>query len=138
MYIELWSCHSNQPLFLVDPWGGSTQGTAVFVGPQVSQSSENLKTESIWSKEHIQGVSNFWDHSWPSLVKLVQCLAYHYLLSNFLNNLSVCWFSHILTQVLQWQSCTPLVLFSEWTNKAKGTHIWNVMPLLVNDDLNFR
>ena len=67
------------------------------------------------------------DHAWPTHTS-----------SLILHHLSVCWVSHLHTQVLQWQSCTPLVLFSEWTNKAKGTHIWNVMPLLVNDDLNFR
>merc|ERR1711954_362228 len=42
---------------------------------------------------------------------------------NFLKNLSVCWFSHILTQVLQWRSCRLLVLLREYI-------IWPQMKIL--------
>ena len=78
---------------------------------QMSQSSENFKTESIRSKEYVYGVSNFWDPFGPSLDQVGTMFSLPFLLSILLNNLSVCWFSHILTQVLQWQSCRPLVLF---------------------------
>ena len=78
---------------------------------QMSKSSENVKTESIRSKEYVNGVSNFWDPFGPSLDQVGTMFSLPLLLSIFLNNLSVCWFSQILTQVLQWRSCRPLVLF---------------------------
>merc|ERR1712112_426341 len=77
---------------------------------QMSKSSENVKTESIRSKEYVNGVSTFWDPFGPSLDQVGTMFSLPLLLSIFLNNLSVCWFSHILTQVLQWRSCRPLVL----------------------------
>ena len=77
---------------------------------QMSQSSENFKTESIRSKEYVYGVSNFWDSFGPSLDQVGTMFSLPLLLLIFLSNLSVFWFSHILTQVLQWRSCRPLVL----------------------------
>ena len=79
---------------------------------QMGKSSENVKTESIRSKEYVYGVSNFWDPFGPSLDQVGTMFSLPLLLSIFLNNLSVCWFSHVLTQVLQWRICRPLVLFS--------------------------
>ena len=57
-------------------------------------------------------VSTFWDHFGPGFNKVHTMFSIKLLLFNFLHNLSVCRFSHILTQLLQWQSCRPLVLFS--------------------------
>ena len=64
------------------------------------------------SKEYVYGVSRFWDLFWLSLDQVGTMFSLPLLLSYFLNNLSICWFAHILTQVLQWRSCRPLVLFT--------------------------
>merc|ERR1711954_135252 len=57
---------------------------------------ENFNTESIWSKEHVYGVSYFWDLFGSSFDQVDKMFSLLSLLSDVLNNLSVCWFSHIL------------------------------------------
>ena len=58
----------------------------------ISQSSENFKTESILSKEHVYGVFPFCDHLGPSLDQDGAMCSLPLLLSIFLDNLSVSWF----------------------------------------------
>ena len=54
---------------------------------QMSKSSENVKTESIRSKEYVYGVSNFWDPFGLSLDQVGTVFSLPLLLSIFLNNL---------------------------------------------------
>ena len=55
---------------------------------------------------------------------------------------SVCWFSHILTQVLQWRSCIPLVLFrcnpTMLIKHVKGHSQSKIGPKTIQVPKNFR
>ena len=50
----------------------------------MGKSSENVKTESIRSKEYVYGVSNFWDPFGPSLDQVGTMFSLPLLLSIFL------------------------------------------------------
>ena len=68
---------------------------------QMSKSSENVKTESIRSKEYVNGVSNFWDPFGPSLdqVGTMFSLPYSYQFSQ-----TICQYVGFLTYLLKFYS----------------------------------
>ena len=64
---------------------------------QMSKGSKNFKTKALWAKEHVYGVSNFWDHSGQVWTKLVQCLVYNYLYTiSYTIRQSVCFLTYLL------------------------------------------
>ena len=81
----------------------------------MSWSSENFKTEAIWSMEHVCGVFTFWDHFGPSLDQVGTMFSLPLLYPIFKQSVSLFVFSHTY----------PLSHYPFYLTLLFISHLWN-------------